>query len=78
MKLRIGVILRTDVDGIYVAFEDLDPDLEWGPLEAVMASTTTLDVMLNYVAGKRVLVGTLGSIVDDYIVLGPIMETGTY
>ena len=74
MKLRVGVILRKDTEGLYVAFEDLDPNLEWGPLEALMAP----GIMVNYVAGNRVLVGTLGSIVDDYIVLGPIMETGTY
>lgn len=71
MTIRIGVVRRTDATGIYVTLNDIDPDLEWGPLEALKSPNG----MTDYVAGKRVLIASLGTIRDDYIVLGPIMET---
>lgn len=71
MILRIGVVIRSDATGLYVALNDIDPEMEWGPLEAVV----TPNGILDYAAGNRVLVGNLGTIRDDYIVVGPIMET---
>lgn len=71
MILRIGIVTRRDVEGVYVTLPDLDFEMEWGPLEAVVTSPN-INV---YAAGKRVLVGDLGSIKDNFIIIGPILES---
>lgn len=69
--LHFGTVTRVDGDKVYVTIPALGGDEQFGPLSSVILRYGT-DEYTYYQKGDRVVVGQIGRVKENLVVLGRV------